>query len=171
MRDQLRNLEEKAYWCYGLNHQDFDYTVRLAAGFVEQSKEKVQAEKARIERDYPDPSISCEVISDVAYYAWVDQQYLWQFALWRLQGILEGMIFYRFLEKESSSGLIGMKKKLEAMAEGGFTTMDSPFARGRPRVWRESDGIGALPRAWGAYRFRGSESVAYIGITSNLYNR
>lgn len=49
--------------------------------------------------------------------------------------------------------------------------MRSPFSRGRPRVWRESHGVGALPRAWGAYRFRGPEGIAYVGITSNLYSR
>lgn len=125
MRDELRNWGEKSYWCYGLNQQDFDYTVRLVADFVEQSTAKVQAETRRIEQEYSDPSISCEVISDIAHYAWVDQQYLWQFAIWRLQGILEGMIVYRFLGRESSNGLIGLKKKLEAMTECGFVIADS----------------------------------------------
>lgn len=50
--------------------------------------------------------------------------------------------------------------------------MSSPIQKGRPRVWRESDGVGALPQTWGAYRFLQPEGmVAYLGITSNLYNR
>ena len=49
--------------------------------------------------------------------------------------------------------------------------MSSPFSRGRPRIWRERDGIGSLPRSWAAYRFRQPEGIAYLGITSNLYSR
>ena len=49
--------------------------------------------------------------------------------------------------------------------------MGSPFARGRPRVWREQDGLRVVPKAWAAYRFRDGDEVDYVGITSNLYSR
>lgn len=49
--------------------------------------------------------------------------------------------------------------------------MNSPFSRGRPRVWREGESLSLLPNQWGAYRFSSDCEIAYIGITSNLYNR
>lgn len=49
--------------------------------------------------------------------------------------------------------------------------MNSPFTRGRPRVWREGEPLSLFPNQWGAYRFSSDKEVAYIGITSNLYNR
>lgn len=49
--------------------------------------------------------------------------------------------------------------------------MSSPFSRGRPKIWRERDTMKALPHVWGAYRFREERGIAYIGITSNIYNR
>lgn len=49
--------------------------------------------------------------------------------------------------------------------------MPSPFMPGRPRVWREEDGVKSLPKAWGAYRFKEGSYIDYIGIASNLYNR
>ena len=52
--------------------------------------------------------------------------------------------------------------------------MGSPFGRGKPNIWKEEDGLSALPKSCGAYRFihREDKSVVdYIGITNNLYNR
>lgn len=49
--------------------------------------------------------------------------------------------------------------------------MNSPFSRGRPRVWREGESLSLFPNQWGAYRFSSNSEIAYIGITSNLYNR
>ncbi|MPW36185.1 GIY-YIG nuclease family protein [Vibrio sp. B1Z05] len=49
--------------------------------------------------------------------------------------------------------------------------MSSPFGQGRPKKWEETDGMSALPKTWGAYRFKGHDGVDYLGITSNIYNR
>lgn len=60
----------------------------------------------------------------------------------------------------------------------------SPFSKGRPFVWRETDGLACLPKEWGAYRFvrispvgedetesNSNGRVDYVGITSNVYMR
>ena len=46
------------------------------------------------------------------------------------------------------------------------------ISSGRPRVWREEEGLSALPKAWSIYRIvEFSGEIFYIGITSNLYAR
>ena len=51
--------------------------------------------------------------------------------------------------------------------------MGSPFEKGKPRVWREEDGPGRMPKSPGAYRFirEDKRAIDYIGITGNLYQR
>ena len=46
------------------------------------------------------------------------------------------------------------------------------ISSGRPRVWREEDGLSALPRDWAIYRImEPSDDIYYVGITTNIYAR
>ena len=58
-----------------------------------------------------------------AYYAWVDTVWLWEYCLWRLQGIFEGLIVTKFLpyNKDAPQRLIGIKTKLDAMEAAGYS--------------------------------------------------
>lgn len=120
MRDELKKLTEKDYWVYGLSQDDFDYTVRISTTLIQNNQKELQAEIEKVKFDYPEEDIWCEIQSDLAHYAWVDEQYLWQFCLWRLQGIFEGLIVHSFLPEPPRKKLIGMKAKLRAAKEVGF---------------------------------------------------
>ena len=120
MRDSLKKLTEKDYWVYGLSQDDFDYTVEIATTFIQNNQKNLQAEIEQAKIDYPEEDIWCEIQSDLAHYAWVKEQYLWQFCLWRLQGIFESLIVYSFLPEPPKKKLIGMKAKLRAATEVGF---------------------------------------------------
>jgi hypothetical protein len=120
VRDKLKELAEKDYWVYGLKEDDFDYTIRLVETLIENNQKdlNVRLEQAKINN--PEEEIFCEIQSDLAHYAWVDEQYLWQFCLWRLQGIFEGLIVHTFLPEPPKKQLIGLRAKLEAVGEAGF---------------------------------------------------
>ncbi|MCP1727625.1 hypothetical protein J2T60_001625 [Natronospira proteinivora] len=50
--------------------------------------------------------------------------------------------------------------------------MQSPFPRGKPRVWRKDFSYSTLPQQWAMYRFVApGNGIDYIGITNNLYRR
>ena len=120
MRKELKDICEHNYWCYGLREDDFEYTINLVKKFVNAQNELFQNKKMEIENEYSE-DISCEIISDIAHYNWVDNQYLWHFCLWRLQAIFEGLITYSFLKSESKNKLGGLKVKLNEMRVNGFT--------------------------------------------------
>ena len=120
MRDELKKLTEKDYWVSGLSEDDFDYTVEIATTFIQNNQKDLQAESEKAKIDCPEEDIWCEIQSDLAHYAWVKEQYLWQFCLWRLQGIFESLIVYSFLPEPPRKKLIGMKAKLRAALEVGF---------------------------------------------------
>lgn len=121
MRPELRNISEFNYWVYGLVERDFDYTLQLIHNFIEASNEKLKANIERAKQDYPDARIHQEIISDLAYYVDIETQYLWQFCLWRFQGILEALITSSFLPEQGMRTLFGLKSKLKAMQESGYT--------------------------------------------------
>jgi len=100
MREALISLSEKDYWVYGLNERDFDYTLDLVLEFIESNQAKVKKEIETAKIDYPEEDIWCEIQSDFAHYAWLNEQYFWQFYLWRIQGIFERLILYIFLPEQ-----------------------------------------------------------------------
>ena len=66
-------------------------------------------------------------MDDIAYYTYIDAQYVWHFCLWRLQAILEGMIVYTFLPSKPSKSLIGLKAKLDAMRDAGYSLKQNDY--------------------------------------------
>lgn len=120
MRDALKALSEKDYWVYGLNESDFDFTIELVSELIENNQQKLQAKITGAKKRYPDEDIWCEIQSDYAHYAWVNEQYLWQFCLWRLQGIFEALILNDFLPEKPTKRLIGLQAKLSAAEHAGF---------------------------------------------------
>jgi hypothetical protein len=127
VRDDLRGITEKDYWLYGLRESDLDYILRLADALVEARKTQINEECEQAKEDYPDPSIHGEIISDLSHYAWVDEQYIWQFCLGRFQGILEGLIVSEFLSYETDQFLPGLKSKLRAVRDEGYQIENSEY--------------------------------------------
>ncbi len=120
VRDSLKKLTEKDYWVSRLSEDDFGDTIQIVTTFIQNNQKDLQVEIEKAKIDYPEEDIWCEIQSDLAHYAWVDEQHLWQFCLLRLQGIFESLIVYSFLPELPGKKLIGMKAKLRAAKEVGF---------------------------------------------------
>lgn len=117
MRDQLKDLTEKQYWVYGIRDSDFDHAVELVREMINARTEQYEIEAAKVRKEQPD--VADDILDDVAYYRYTDNQYLWQFALWRLQGLIEAVIGHQLIVGEKP--LFGLKAKLEALQARGYT--------------------------------------------------
>jgi len=119
MRDRLKGLTEKDYWVYGITESDFDHSINLVREMIDARTEQYEREAAKVRKEQPD--VADEILDDVAYYKFTDDQYLWQFALWRLQGLIEAVIAHQLIENDGSKKLFGLKAKLEALEKHGYT--------------------------------------------------
>jgi hypothetical protein len=128
MKEELKNIAENDYWVYGLNETDFEYTLEIARGFIACRANELEEQKRKVIMQYTEEQTQCEVISDIAHYTWVETQYLWQFCLWRLQGILEGLIIHTFLPVKPSQQMFGLKCKLDALRASGYTISDEEYS-------------------------------------------
>lgn len=123
MRDQLKDLTEKDYWVYGITASDFDHSIELVREMIEARDEQYEKEAARVRATSPD--FADDILDDVAYYRYTDNQYLWQFSLWRLQGLIEAVIAHQLVEVDNSKKLFGLKSKLEALHCFGYSITQS----------------------------------------------
>ena len=120
MRSELRSLSEADYWVYGVRQSDIQYTIDLVRRFLDEGKESLRRKIAEIRARPESEGILDEIQSDVAHYSWVEGQYLWQFCLWRLQGIFEALIIYTYLPDGKNRKLPGLRAKLEAAKEANL---------------------------------------------------
>lgn len=113
MRPELKEID---WHVYGLSTQDYDYTLKIVEEIIEDRKQqlglkinniKVFDEQGNI-IDNSSDGVE-EVISDISYYNYIENLYLWHFALWRLQGIFEGILQQEFFPEKK---LQGIKAKL-----------------------------------------------------------
>ena len=119
MRDRLKDLTEKDYWVYGISESDFDHAISLVREMIDARTEQYERKAAKVRAESPD--VADDILDDVAYYRYTDNQYLWQFALWRLQGLIEAVIVHQLIEVEGSKKLFGLKAKLEALQTHGYS--------------------------------------------------
>lgn len=127
MREELKDFD---WYTYGLSEEDFDYTLRLVKEMINARRILLEQEKAQVTLKY-DEDDAVEIISDIAHYSWVDSQYLWQFCLWRLQGIFEKLIINDFLnnQEENDSRRIfgGLKSILNEVQKGGYVISENIY--------------------------------------------
>ena len=118
MRKELKDLTEKDYWVYGITESDFDYTISLVRNLIQARSEQYErkAESVRASSDHAD-----DVLDDVAYYKNTENLYLWQFSLWRLQGLIEAVISHQLIIKQCTKKLFGLKHKLNELKRCGYT--------------------------------------------------
>lgn len=119
VRDRLKSLTEEDYWVYGITASDFDHTIDLVREMIDARTEQHEKEKARVWAESPD--VAEDILDDVSYYRYTDNQYLWQFSLWRLQGLIEAVIAHQLIEIKNSKKLFGLKAKLEALQKDGYS--------------------------------------------------
>lgn len=117
MRAILKELTEEDCWVYGIREDDFHHAVRLVKEMIQARYEQYKRKEGKVRLESPD--IADDILDDVAYYSYTDNQYLWHFALWRLQGLLEAVIVHQLIDDEKCMQLTGLKAKLYALRKVG----------------------------------------------------
>jgi hypothetical protein len=107
---------------YNLSDSDYDYTIELIDRIISDRKKEIDRVVKKIElknknSKSPHKDDTGEEISDVRYYSYIDEQFLWQFALWRLQGIFEGILSQNF---EQTTNVFGLKAKLDKLRKANI---------------------------------------------------
>lgn len=144
MRDRLRKTD---WHVHGLKFSDIQYIFALTKEIIEMrnaaTKESIETRRidklhkpapdetwvATIEeiknmmqkRGYhivTDPFDEPEFVADLLYYQNLENHYLWEFCLWRAQGIFEGIIVNNYLKTKKR--LPGLKAKLNEMEKAGW---------------------------------------------------
>lgn len=118
MRERLRDLTEEDYWVYGITERDFPHAIGLVREMLKARAEQWERHAERVRKEHPD--VAEDMLDDPAYYRYTDEQYLWTFSLWRLQGLLEAVIAHQLLELDDGQRLPGLRAKLDAVEEAGY---------------------------------------------------
>lgn len=119
LREELKNVN---WHLYGLKMEDLNYTFRLVKDIIEGRKILLDQERKRLQKECVE-DITGEIISDIAYYTWVENQYLWHFCLWRMQAIFEHIVVREFLPVEPSntrSFFGGLRKLIREIIDSGY---------------------------------------------------
>ncbi len=116
MRHELRNL---TYHIYGLTEQDFDYTIDIVRR-LQDARMTLVEQNIRPLREDPN---AVELVADWHYYARLDTVFLWEYCLWRLQSVFEGVIVTQLLPRKGGKPrrLFGVGQKLDALEAAGYT--------------------------------------------------
>ena len=121
MRDALRQLSPEKYWVYGPTVSEFSAVVEFVQRQCDNNLHATEALVAQ-HRTAEDPTgASSEAADDLLYYAYLEREMLWSFALWRLQGMFEALIVKEYGRSTTRRSLLGLKAKLEAVRSSGFT--------------------------------------------------
>lgn len=93
----------------------FDLTLRLAGSHIRASQADIAALAAKGQD---------ELVDDEVWYTYIDTLYLYDYLVWRLQGIFESLITTIFLPRSSQQRLSGLRARLNAMRKIGYSISD-----------------------------------------------
>ena len=125
MRERLKEITEQNYWVYGITEHDFYHAVELVEEMIEARTEQWKSYERKVREE--SPHIADDILDDPAYYRYTDEQFLWTFSLWRLQGLIEAVITYQLLELTKAKRFYGFKAKLKTLRKAGFTLSDNEY--------------------------------------------
>ena len=124
MRKELKNLSTKDYYIDGISEDDFFHIIDLVDRIIEVRAEAYRQYEDRVEKEQPE--VAAEIIGDILYHAWRDDSHLWDLALLRIQGLFESIITHKLIKKQTSN-LPGLKAKLTALRNQGYTISNHEF--------------------------------------------
>ncbi|MGB9006424.1 MAG: hypothetical protein WCB96_11930 [Candidatus Aminicenantales bacterium] len=123
MRNELKNFN---WHIYGLGERDIDFAYDLVKDIINDRNKILGDYSERIKKEYPESFT--DIMDDIGYYHGLENLIFWQFALWRLQGIFEGMIILNYLKDPSLiKKLIGLKAKLNKIKDSGFPISQNDY--------------------------------------------
>lgn len=118
MRGDFEKLTEEEYRVYGVKKSDFEYTINLVREVIQDRRELYEQREEVIRKESPD--VCEDILDDINYYRYLDDQFLWQFALWRLQGLFEAVIVHQLSISGNAHKLRGLASKINALSAAGY---------------------------------------------------
>ncbi|GFM34015.1 hypothetical protein [Desulfovibrio subterraneus] len=168
MRDYLKGKAEADYWVYGITEREFTYTIELIQGIVDLRTEKHTEYENEVRRDTPD--LADDILDDISYYKYVEEQHLWQFALVRLQGLFESVMTSEFAPPRDGVRLNGISLKLAAIARERYTLTDDE--KSELIAWANiRNGIAHAPPEEHRPILYKEDVVEYKNLVLSLYQR
>jgi len=125
VREQLRSLSEEDYWVYGVTAGDFPHAISLVREMIAARDEQWQRHEAQVRAE--NPYDAEDILDDPAFYRYTNNQFLWAFSIWRLQGLLEAVICYQLLDPKQGAKLFGLRAKLDAAREAGAELTEEEY--------------------------------------------
>jgi hypothetical protein len=126
MREELLNFN---WHIYNLSDTDYDYTIEVIDRIIKDRKKqinrivkKIEVKNKKSKSPYKDDT--GEEISDVRYYSYIDEQFLWEFALWRLQGVFEAILSQNF---NQTTNVFGLKAKLDTLRKANVDLANDDY--------------------------------------------
>jgi hypothetical protein len=105
----------------------FNFVVRTTRTRLEHFNNKVD----KIEKD--EPELFDDVVDDLTYYHYMEESFLWESCLWRIQGVLEGIVVQQYLEPSLEISdlkkLKGFKNKLDKLKNLGFKYNQAAYVK------------------------------------------
>lgn len=154
---------------YGITEPDFDHAVDLVRELIDARTEQYEKEAAKVRAESPE--VAGDILDDVAYYRYTDNQYLWQFALWRLQGLIEAVIAHQLVDVGTGKRLFGLKAKLEALQSKGYTVSTEEIEE--LLLWANLRNAlsHAPPEQYRPVPLREEDILEYLAFVKDLYLR
>lgn len=128
MRQELKNFN---WHIYGLDIFEFAFTIETIDKIIDDRQKRLEHKFENMKildedgNEVVDDSNSyIEATSDLGYYTWLDNFYIYQFGLWRLQGVFEGILRQEFFP---STELGGLRKKLDKVKALGYIIVDTDY--------------------------------------------
>jgi hypothetical protein len=118
LRHELRDFD---WHCYGLGLSDIDYTISIVRNVQNDRELLVRQRWDKVREE--NPAHVDDIMGDVSYYTWVENQYFWAFCLWRMQAIFEGIITKSILP--NMKRMSGLRSKIKAVRDAGYTVESS----------------------------------------------
>ena len=117
MRLELKNGYTNVY---NLSENDLDYTVDYINRVLVLRNSNLAKESDIIVNEQPE--LADDILDDIVWYHYKEESFLFESALWRLQGIFEGILIQRYLyilSDEDIKKLKGLKNKLDKLKNIG----------------------------------------------------
>ncbi len=120
MRPELREIQDGEYWIYGPSIDEIWQVIELVQKYPDYADTCVEnmTSSANVPTRFKEAHE--EVAADLRYYNYTEKGLLWSFGLWRMQGLFEALMLYRFLPPAGRGRLVGLSAKLAALKGAGY---------------------------------------------------
>ena len=162
MRKELKNFN---WHTYGLESSDIDYTFQLVNNIISDRNEVLNLKI----KEYNSHSEKDEIISDISHYNFIENQYLWSFAIWRIQAIFEGILKQNYFPDKKILG--GFSKKIDHAKDCGFHISNTQI--NRLKDWKDlRNALSHLPpEQYRPVNLNKDDLLEFVDLTTSILKK